>query len=214
MNLQAFPKGSPLAADISRAILNVTQGDKMKTIESAWFNRSSCPDSTTQVSSNSLGLESFWGLFVVVGVSSLLALMIFSITFLYQHRHIWLPHNPNTSIWRRIGILLSIFNDKDLNSHTFKKSVKQNASETCSPSHHHGIGAVETSPSTHCPPSPSSHTESKFSFHGDQGMFSPDPYGYATKGSQETQDTEMRAVQNVTPEAATTNNMNANSQAT
>ncbi|GAU26659.1 hypothetical protein TSUD_314360 [Trifolium subterraneum] len=32
----AFPKGSPLVADISRAILNVTQGDKMRTIENAW----------------------------------------------------------------------------------------------------------------------------------------------------------------------------------
>ncbi|GAU26662.1 hypothetical protein TSUD_314390 [Trifolium subterraneum] len=32
----AFPKGSPLVADISRAILNVTQGGKIRTIEKAW----------------------------------------------------------------------------------------------------------------------------------------------------------------------------------
>ncbi|XP_057458927.1 glutamate receptor 2.9-like [Lotus japonicus] len=158
-----FPKGSPLVADISRAILNVTQGDKMKTIENAWFKKSTCLDSTTDISSvYSLGLESFWGLFLVVGIASLFALLIFAVTFLYQHRHIWLHYDPSTSIWRRIGILVRIFDGRDLESHTFKKS------ETSSPIYN--IGAVETAPSTHCPPSPSSQSESNFTFHGDLSL--------------------------------------------
>ncbi|MCI16256.1 glutamate receptor 3.2, partial [Trifolium medium] len=74
----AFPKGSPLVADISRAILNVTQGDKMRTIEKAWFKEAICLDSNTEISSNNnLGLESFWGLFLIAGIASLLALLIF-----------------------------------------------------------------------------------------------------------------------------------------
>ncbi|KAJ1382505.1 Solute-binding protein family 3/N-terminal domain of MltF [Sesbania bispinosa] len=154
-----FPKGSPLVADISRAILNVTQGDKMRAIENAWFKESNCVESNSEISSKSLGLESFWGLFLVAGIASLLALLIFALTFLYQHRHIWLHNNPNTSIWRRIGILIRIFDQRDLDCHTFKKS------ETCSP--HHVLGVVEASPSTHCPQSPSSQTESNISFYGD-----------------------------------------------
>lgn len=170
-----FPKGSPLVADISRAILNVTQGDKMRRIEDAWLKESSCQESNAEVSSNSLGLESFWGLFLIAGTASLLALLICAISFLYQHRNIWLRYNPSTSIWRRIGVLLRIFDQKDLNCHTFKKSgIPDHKSETSSPHIHHDFNAVETSPSTHCPPSPSSQTESKFSFYGDQGMFSPD----------------------------------------
>ncbi|XP_061374921.1 glutamate receptor 2.7-like isoform X2 [Gastrolobium bilobum] len=202
-----FPKGSPLVADISRAILNVTQGDKMRTIENAWFKDISCQEYSTEISSNnSLGLESFWGLFLIAGTASLLALIIFATTFLYQHRHIWFGHDPNTSMWRRIGILVGIFDQRDLNCRTFKKSEMRNKSETSSL--HHGSGAIETFPSTQCPPSPSSQTESNSPFHGDQGMFSPDngdadPYGYAAH----SKDTEMTLMQPA-------NNCNMNSQST
>uniref|UniRef100_A0A803NFK1 Ionotropic glutamate receptor C-terminal domain-containing protein n=1 Tax=Cannabis sativa TaxID=3483 RepID=A0A803NFK1_CANSA len=57
----AFPKGSPLVPDISRAILKVTEGKKMKDLEEAWFKK----DTNCMFSSNSLGLESFWGLFLM-----------------------------------------------------------------------------------------------------------------------------------------------------
>ncbi|KAF7830387.1 glutamate receptor 2.7-like [Senna tora] len=121
-----FPKGSPLVADISRAILNVTQGDKMKTIENAWLKTNSCPESSTSsVSSNSLGLESFWGLFLITGVASMLALIIFAIAFLYEHRNILFSHNPNTSIWRRIRIFLKIFDQRDQSSQTFRRKEMQ-----------------------------------------------------------------------------------------
>ncbi|MED6203635.1 hypothetical protein PIB30_001333 [Stylosanthes scabra] len=212
-----FPKGSPLVSDISRAILNVTQGDKMKTIENAWLNGSSCPESSAQVSSASLGLESFWGLFLVIGVSCALALMFFLATFLYQHRHVLSSYHPNTSIWTRIVTLLSIFNEKDMSSHTFKKSkLKQDASVASSPAHHHhGIGSADASPNTHCPPSPYSYTESNFSFYGDQGMFSPDRHGYGTHQGHDTQDRETRVVHDDTrEEAATTNSNTTNSEAT
>ncbi|KAE8099904.1 hypothetical protein FH972_017848 [Carpinus fangiana] len=57
-----FPRGSPLVADVSRAILNVTEGEKMKEIEKAWLGKeTNCPDFNTQVSSNSLSLASFRG---------------------------------------------------------------------------------------------------------------------------------------------------------
>ncbi|KAK1549729.1 hypothetical protein Q3G72_006829 [Acer saccharum] len=55
-----FPLHSPLVPDVSRAILNVTESEKMKEIEDAYFKKhASCPDSSTLVSSNSLGLNSF-----------------------------------------------------------------------------------------------------------------------------------------------------------
>ncbi|KAK7351329.1 hypothetical protein VNO77_10697 [Canavalia gladiata] len=182
-----FPKGSPLAADISRAILNVTQGEKMRTIENAWFRESNCMQSGTGISStSSLGLESFWGLFLIAGIASLLALIIFATTFLYQHKHIWSCQNSSTSIRTRVGILLRIFNQRDLECHTFKKGEIGNKSEIYSPNHEIGEEPVETSPSAHCPPSPSTQTESNFSFYEDQGMFSPEHSDAA-----HSQDTEI-----------------------
>ncbi|KAK7311929.1 hypothetical protein RJT34_10405 [Clitoria ternatea] len=167
-----FPKGSPLVVDISREILKVTQGDKMRNIENAWFKKSNCIESSAGISSNSLGLESFWGLFLIAWITSLLALIIFTVTFLYEHKHIWLHHSPGTSIWRRIGNLLKIFDERESNSHTLKKSDIESRSS------HHGISATETSPS------PSNQTQSNFSLYDEQ-MFNPDnnyinPCGHAT----------------------------------
>ncbi|KAJ7966325.1 Glutamate receptor [Quillaja saponaria] len=163
-----FPISSPLVPDISRAILNVTEGDKMKEIENAWFRKQIiCPDlMSNSVSSNSLSLDSFWGLFLIAGVASVLALFIFAIRFLNEHRHILLQYNPSFSIWRRIRIFFRIFDLKDPSSHTFRKSEMQDKSDACSACR---FGAVETSPSTHCPPSLSSQTESNLSFYGDHG---------------------------------------------
>ena len=57
---QVFPKGSPFVSDVSRAILNVTEGGKLKEIEKAWLgDQSESPSSNTQISSGSLSLESF-----------------------------------------------------------------------------------------------------------------------------------------------------------
>ncbi|KAB1223978.1 Glutamate receptor 2.9 [Morella rubra] len=57
---QAFRKGSLLVADVSRAILNVTEGDQMKVIEDGWLGtQTNCPDSNPPVSFGSLSLSSF-----------------------------------------------------------------------------------------------------------------------------------------------------------
>ncbi|XVE53494.1 hypothetical protein DITRI_Ditri03aG0007700 [Diplodiscus trichospermus] len=160
----AFPIGSPLVADVSRAILNVTQGDKMKQIEDAWFNKESCPDPYTSVSSNSLGVDSFWGLFLIAGVASMSALIIFAAMFLYEHMHVLLRLNSETSIWRRILIMSRIFDQRNLNSHTFRKSELGDKSRNDSVD---SIGIAGGSPNTNCPPSPSSNsnqTEQHFVF--------------------------------------------------
>lgn len=63
---------------VSRAVLNMTEGDKMKEIENAWFGKQSrCPESSPQVTSSSLSLKSFLGLFLIAGGASLFALVIF-----------------------------------------------------------------------------------------------------------------------------------------
>ncbi|XP_050126579.1 glutamate receptor 2.8-like [Malus sylvestris] len=118
----AFPKGSLLARDVSRAILNVNEGDKMKEIENKWFNKeSSCPDPNSLVSSNSLSLESFWGLFLIAGLASTLALLIYAAMFLYEHKEILSQLDPEASLWRKFCVMLRIYDKKDLKSFTFKK---------------------------------------------------------------------------------------------
>ncbi|KAI5556062.1 hypothetical protein BDE02_18G009400 [Populus trichocarpa] len=131
----AFPKGSPLVPDVSRAVLNMTEGDKMKEIENDWFGkRSNCPDSSTSVTSNSLSLKSFWGLFLIAGVASLLALIIFMFMFLYKERKMLRPLNSRISRRRKVGNFFRIFIQRDLKSHTFRKSELNDRNGTSRPS--------------------------------------------------------------------------------
>ncbi|KDO67341.1 hypothetical protein CISIN_1g036525mg, partial [Citrus sinensis] len=144
-----FPLHSPLVHDVSKAILNVTEGDKMKEIEDAWFKKhSSCPDASTVVSSRSLGLNSFWGLFLIAGIAAILALIIFLAVFVHQHRNVL--RNSESSLL-------------DLSAHTFKDKCGIQV---------HGMGATEASPDSRYPASPSSysqHADSHFLFYEEQG---------------------------------------------
>ncbi|XP_062099521.1 glutamate receptor 2.8-like isoform X2 [Humulus lupulus] len=114
----AFPKGSPLVLDVSRAILNVTEGEEMKRLESKWLERNSkqntCLEIDPKISSNSLSLDSFWGLFLIAGISSLFALTVFAIMFLHKHWKILL--DSNDSIRRKMRVIFKSFDQKDDNS--------------------------------------------------------------------------------------------------
>ncbi|GMN45603.1 hypothetical protein TIFTF001_014766 [Ficus carica] len=145
-----FPKGSPLVGDISRAILNVTEGDEMKQIENKWFKfkESNCPDSQARVSSNSLSVGSFWGLFLIAGIASVVSLIIFVITFLHKHRQILL--GSGDSMWKRIRAIFKSYDQKDLSSHTFRKNDKP-------VDHHVGSDICPNLQNSNFPPSPSSY---------------------------------------------------------
>ncbi|KAM7480993.1 hypothetical protein LguiB_005576 [Lonicera macranthoides] len=98
--IDVFPKGLPLVPDVSRAILHVTEGEKMEKIEKAWFGKqTNCPDPSTSMSSNSLGINSFWGLFVVVGVAASFALIIFTSMIAYENKNILLRIHPK-DMWK------------------------------------------------------------------------------------------------------------------
>ncbi|KAL0763599.1 hypothetical protein Bca101_079750 [Brassica carinata] len=77
-----FPIGSPLVADVSRAILKVEESNKANQLESAWFKKidESCPDPLTSPDPNpsesfrKLGIDSFWVLFVTAAIVCVTAL--------------------------------------------------------------------------------------------------------------------------------------------
>ncbi|AEC08211.1 Receptor ligand binding region [Arabidopsis thaliana x Arabidopsis arenosa] len=135
----AFPKNSPLTGEFSRAILNLTQNNVTQQIEDRWFpKKNDCPDPMTALSSNRLNLSSFLGLFLIAGTAISFSLLVFVALFLYEHRHT-LGDDSEDSLWRKLKFLFKIFDEKDMNSHTFKNSAIHNIS----------------SPMTHKTPSPS-----------------------------------------------------------
>ncbi|XP_038880119.1 glutamate receptor 2.2-like isoform X3 [Benincasa hispida] len=81
----AFPQNSRLVPYVSRAILNVTEGEKMVTIETKYFGAGNQNQDSSNSSSDGPCLEvsSFGGLFIITGIALLLAL-IGSKSFVWQ----------------------------------------------------------------------------------------------------------------------------------
>ncbi|PRQ27948.1 putative ionotropic glutamate receptor, metazoa [Rosa chinensis] len=92
-----------------------SEGVDMRHVDNKWFRKkASCSNPHTAGSSNSvtLGLDSFWGLFLIAGVASLLALLIFAAMFLDEHRYTLRCIDPEISFWRRICVILRVYDQK------------------------------------------------------------------------------------------------------
>ncbi|XP_010242322.1 PREDICTED: glutamate receptor 2.8-like [Nelumbo nucifera] len=117
----AFPKGSPLVADMSQAILNITEGAKMSEIEHESFGQQvDCLEQReSTVSSDSLTMESFRGLFLIAGVSSSFALFIFFFIFLHEQRDII---KSEGSVRQKVASMIKQFDQKkDISAHKSHK---------------------------------------------------------------------------------------------
>ncbi|KAJ0985044.1 hypothetical protein J5N97_003400 [Dioscorea zingiberensis] len=126
----AFPKGSSLAQDLSRAILNITEGDEMTDIERRWFgDQTNCLKQGSKLSSNSLNFRSFWGLFLITGIASLVAFCIYWIIFFHKNRNQLMSEiGPGHSLPWRLQSIGWLFDQKDLSSHTFRNAEVKDGS--------------------------------------------------------------------------------------
>ncbi|CAL1400058.1 unnamed protein product [Linum trigynum] len=73
----AFPKDSPLAVDLSTAILKLSENGDLQRIHDKWLMSSACSSQTTTFQVDRLHLSSFWGLFLICGLACLLALFLY-----------------------------------------------------------------------------------------------------------------------------------------
>ncbi|KAH7866077.1 hypothetical protein Vadar_015316 [Vaccinium darrowii] len=108
----AFPKGSPIVPDVSRAILNVTEEDVMTRIEEEWLGEgSTCAEQDgSMITSDSLGLDNFKGLFLVAAVASLSAIVLFLSLFLYDNGDILASND--LSIRQKLVAMAKTFDEK------------------------------------------------------------------------------------------------------
>ncbi|XVF02024.1 hypothetical protein REPUB_Repub04eG0140600 [Reevesia pubescens] len=130
----AFPQGSPLVAYISRAILSVTENKaKMDAIEHKYFSQqNACLDRRTTISSDSLSLYSFGGLFIITAVASVCSLIIYLSRFLQSHWTTVDTTHQDSSVWSKISELVKRFDDqspysvpvRDVNETSTSQSVE------------------------------------------------------------------------------------------
>ncbi|KAG5601883.1 hypothetical protein H5410_033253 [Solanum commersonii] len=119
----AFPKGSPLVPDVSRAILKVIEGETMNNIIQKWFgNETDCPKQDGMATASSLTFDSFKGLFLIAGVSAGSSLLLFFLIFLYQNREILATDD---SIGKKLCAIAKVFDLKRDDSNSMSKKPSE-----------------------------------------------------------------------------------------
>ncbi|KAJ9561079.1 hypothetical protein OSB04_006239 [Centaurea solstitialis] len=87
----AFQRDSPLALDLSTAVLQLSENGELQRIHDKWLASSSCSSQVADVDVNSLSLSSFWGLFLICGIACFISLSIYFCRVLCQYRN-FTPH--------------------------------------------------------------------------------------------------------------------------
>ncbi|KAL5865164.1 hypothetical protein ACOSQ3_002678 [Xanthoceras sorbifolium] len=83
----AFQRDSPLAVDLSTAILQLSENGDLQKIHNKWLTYNGCSIQLGQdEGSGRLSLTSFWGLFLICGLACFIALTIFCFRICCQYR--------------------------------------------------------------------------------------------------------------------------------
>lgn len=83
---QAFQRDSPLAVDLSTAILQLSENGDLQRIHDKWLSKDTCSAQSNQIDDNRLSLNSFWGLFLICGIACFVSLTVFFFRVYCQYR--------------------------------------------------------------------------------------------------------------------------------
>ncbi|KAK4261986.1 hypothetical protein QN277_027609 [Acacia crassicarpa] len=82
----AFPRDSPLAVDLSTAILKMAENGDLQRIHDKWLLNIACLSQNAKFEVDRLRLKSFWGLYLMCGVACVLALLAYIIVMMRQYK--------------------------------------------------------------------------------------------------------------------------------
>ncbi|CAN0853190.1 Glutamate receptor 2.7, partial [Linum grandiflorum] len=99
-----FQKGSPIAADVSKAILQLSEDGQLKKLEETWFVPSRECSSDEDETPERLSLHNFWGLFVISSATSTVCLVI-CLLHLLSRKYRQDEDQRDLSDWNKIVML-------------------------------------------------------------------------------------------------------------
>lgn len=125
ISIQAFPRDSPLALDLSTAILTLSENGDLQRIHDKWLTTSACSADNTELESDRLHLKSFWGLYLLCGIACVVALIIYFIQISLKYRRAETGEQVQSggSHSKRLQKLISLIDEKE-ESHRDKKRRK------------------------------------------------------------------------------------------
>ncbi|GMY22974.1 glutamate receptor 3.6-like [Fagus crenata] len=113
----AFPHDSPLAIDMSTAILKLSENGDLQRIHDKWLMSSACTSQSTTFEVDRLQLKSFWGLFAICGFACLLAFLVYLIMMVRQFSRNYsddVESSGSSSGSKRIQTFLTFVDEKEL----------------------------------------------------------------------------------------------------
>ncbi|KAL0454521.1 UNVERIFIED_CONTAM: Glutamate receptor 3.2 [Sesamum latifolium] len=127
----AFPRDSPLAMDMSTALLTLSENGELQKIHKKWLNARACHRPSSD-DSDQLQLKSFWGLFLICGIACFLALSIYFCLMVRKFKRYFPEESAPSSVQSssrsvRIQRFLSFVDEKDEVS---KNKLKRKRAET------------------------------------------------------------------------------------
>ncbi|KAG5060891.1 hypothetical protein JHK87_001920 [Glycine soja] len=132
----AFPRDSPLAVDLSTAILQMIDSGDLQRIHDKWLLSSACLSQGAKFEVERLQLKSFWGLYMICGLACLLALFIYLIQIWRQYHKHYVSEELHSTDGQNIGsksshlkTFLSFVDEKE---ETFKSRSKRRKMERIS----------------------------------------------------------------------------------
>ena len=100
---QAFRKGSSLAKDMSIAIAKLREAGELAKMEQAWFHgKSSFVSDDSVKNPSAIDLETFRGLFIVTGITSVMALVLFFAFYIKQKYHSLITKSDRSEFVRKL----------------------------------------------------------------------------------------------------------------
>ncbi|KAH9328287.1 hypothetical protein KI387_000395, partial [Taxus chinensis] len=118
----AFQKDSQLAIDMSTAILTLSESGELQRIHDKWFSENRCGVQATEVDSTRLQLKSFWGLFLISGVASFIALIVYFVRVIFQFIQYSRERDPGdhtsssrSSLASRLKSFASFIDEREIN---------------------------------------------------------------------------------------------------
>lgn len=112
---QGFPRDSPLAIDMSTAILKLSENGDLQRIHDKWLTRSACSSEGAKQGIDRLEIKSFWGLFLLSGMACFIALLCYVIRMAYRFSRHFNNNLEGSSVSPsvRLRSFLSFVNEKE-----------------------------------------------------------------------------------------------------
>ncbi|KAK7379682.1 hypothetical protein VNO78_34371 [Psophocarpus tetragonolobus] len=125
----SFPRESPLAIDMSTAILKLSENGDLQRIHDKWLTRSACSSEGAKQGIDRLELKSFWGLFLLSGIACFIALLCYAIRMVYRFSRHSSSNLECSSHSARLRSFLSFVNEREGED---KYRTKRRRKEKCS----------------------------------------------------------------------------------